>query len=104
MNSPLETVFKTYMNENIFDGYNNLKQSSFGSNSAQNWAIFLSLYLFVIILGFVLGFLAVQNICKGKSDGSRNIRLGLYALLLFTGGKIGWLYVLLWIFRINVCI
>jgi hypothetical protein len=56
-----------------------------------------------MLLGIVLGTLAVSRLCKGTDERSRNIRLGLYAVLIFTGGQIGWLYAILWLFKVNVC-
>ena len=52
----------------------------------------------------MLGFLAVPHICPDTSERGKNTRLGLYALLLVSGGQIGWLYILLWIFKINMCL
>jgi len=68
--------------------------------------IFLS-HLFIIslmVVIIILGFTAVNHICPDKSDRGKNTRLGLYFLLLISGGQIGWLYILLWIANINLCI
>ena len=59
--------------------------------------------LIIIIASIILGFMAVNNICSDTTDRGKNTRLGLYLLLFLTGGKIGWLYVLVWILKINVC-
>ena len=67
--------------------------------------LFSSLFIVAIIIGILmLGFLAVPHICPDTSERGKNTRLGLYALLLVTGGQIGWLYILLWIFKINMCL
>ena len=66
---------------------------------------FSSLFVCAIIIGVImLGFLAVPHICSDTSERGKNTRLGLYALLLVSGGQIGWLYILLWIFKINMCL
>jgi hypothetical protein len=63
-----------------------------------------SLFIFSLIMIIIVsGFLAVPNICKDSSERGKNTRLGLYFLLLITGGQVGWLYILLWIFNINIC-
>jgi len=57
----------------------------------------------LVMLTIVLGFMAVPNICGDNSERGKNTRLGLYFLLLITGGQVGWLYILLWITKINIC-
>jgi hypothetical protein len=59
-------------------------------------------YIVAIVL-IIAGFLAVNNICLGSTDRSKNIKLGLYALLLLSGGRIAWLYILLWILNLDLC-
>jgi hypothetical protein len=59
--------------------------------------------LSLIIGTIILGFIAVTKICTDTTDRGKNVRLGLYALLILTGGQVGWLYILLWILKINVC-
>jgi hypothetical protein len=68
-------------------------------------AIFLSnIFIVCLIIGILLaGFLAVPHICPDNSERGKNTRLGLYFLLILTGGQIGWLFILLWIFNINIC-
>ena len=63
-------------------------------------------FVFIMVLLLVLavlGWVAVGKICKGTDDRSKNIRLGLYALLFFTGGTIGPFYLVLWMLQVNVC-
>ena len=68
-------------------------------------AIFLSnVFIICLIIGILIsGFLAVPHLCPDNSDRGKNTRLGLYFLLILTGGQIGWLFILLWIFNINIC-
>jgi len=57
----------------------------------------------IIILSIIFGFIAVNNICKVDSERGKNTRLGLYVLLILSGGMVGWLYILLWVLKIDVC-
>jgi hypothetical protein len=68
-------------------------------------AIALSnLFILAMIVGtLVLGFMAVPKICTDQTERGKNTRLGMYVLLLMTGGQIGWLYILLWLAKVNVC-
>ena len=61
-------------------------------------------FVFILLLALaVLGWVAVGKICKGTDDRSKNIRLGLYALLFFTSGGAGGIYLILWMLQVNVC-
>ena len=63
-----------------------------------------SLFIMALMIGIlVAGFMAVPHLCPDNSDRGKNTRLGLYFLLLVTGGQIGWLYILLWLTNINFC-
>ena len=75
-------------------------------NEQIKMAFFLSsMFIFLLMLALVLlGFMAVPKICPDPSERGKNTRLGLYALLLLSGGQIGWLYILLWIAKINLCL
>lgn len=70
-----------------------------------NQAIFFgNMFIVALMIAILLlGFFAVKHICPDSSERGKNTRLGLYALLLITGGQIGWLYILLWIANINLC-
>jgi hypothetical protein len=62
---------------------------------------------FIVLLvsaSIVLGFMAVNKICDANTERGRNTRLGLYALLIFSGGAIGWVYILMWILNIDLCV
>ena len=69
-------------------------------------AFFLSsMFIFSLMIAIILlGFMAVTKICPDQSERGKNTRLGLYALLLLSGGQVGWLYILLWIAKINMCL
>jgi hypothetical protein len=62
----------------------------------------MAILLFILVI-FILGFISVNKICKDPSDRGKNTRLGLYALLVLSGGQVGWIYILLWILKIDVC-
>ena len=68
-------------------------------------AIALSnVFILCLIVGtLLLGFMAVPHICSDNSERGKNTRLGLYILLLLSGGQIGWLYILLWVAKVNIC-
>ena len=70
-----------------------------------NTAFALS-HVFIMILMvtiIVFGFMAVQHLCDDNTERGKNTRLGMYILLLLSGGQIGWLYIILWIAKINIC-
>ena len=71
-----------------------------------NKAFMLShVFMSLIMVGIIIaGFMAVPQLCSDSSDRGKNTRLGLYVLLLLSGGQIGWLYVILWIAKINICV
>jgi len=52
---------------------------------------------------FILGIISVNKICKDKTERGKNTRLGLYALLVLSGGQSAWVYLILWIMKIDVC-
>ena len=76
-------------------------KSTFGkdkvSDAYKTAALFVVLTL--IIISIVFGFIAVAKISPGNSDRAKNIRLGLYAILLLTEGRVGWIYIGLWLFN-----
>jgi hypothetical protein len=99
---------KKYFTTNAFG----LVKSRFGCNDCNyqdeemKEAIAMSnLFIAVLILtGIIIGFFAVPNLCPDTSDRGKNVRLGLYILLILTGGQLGWFFALLWLFKINICI
>ena len=98
---------KTYMKEGAYGALNKINKSNFGANGDDAAAALgvgaVLMVLILVIAGFMLGWVAVSHICKGTDERSKNIRLGLYAIMLFTGGQAGFLYCLLWLFKVNVC-
>jgi hypothetical protein len=78
----------------------------YGDESDIEMAYMLSNTFIIIIItvSIIAGFLAVGNICKADSERGKNTRLGLYALLVLSGGMIGWVYILLWILKIDICV
>jgi len=79
-------------------------KSTFGkkavSDTYETAAFFIVITLTVFLL--VLGFLAVPKIAPGSSDRAKNIRLGLYAILLLTEGRVGSIYIILWLLNANL--
>jgi hypothetical protein len=62
--------------------------------------------MFIIVLfivSMIMGFIAVNNICRDSTARGKNTRLGLYLLMVLSGGSIAWVYVLLWILKIDIC-
>ena len=55
--------------------------------------IFVTLAIAIIFYSVV----AVGKIVQGDSEYSRNVRLGMYVLLVFTSGNIGWIYIIMWL-------
>ena len=104
-----------YFTNSHFSNINNLIKSEFGIdkdskktlyNSSDVKTAFMISNLFIsimIIASIVLGFMSVTEICKDQTERGKNTRLGLYILLILTGGQIGWLFLLLWVFKVNVC-
>jgi hypothetical protein len=91
------TSMEQMANKKIMIDYQNdkrIKQAFFMS----------SLFIMALMIGIlVAGFMAVPHLCPDNSERGKNTRLGLYFLLLVTGGQIGWLYIILWLANINFC-
>jgi len=63
--------------------------------------------LFILILivgGIFLGFMAVPYLCPDRTERGKNVRLGLYAFLILSGGQIGWILAILWLCKVNICL
>jgi hypothetical protein len=97
----MEFGLKSYLKE-PFAVVNN--KSNFGKKeSPELMGVAMFIAVLLLLGGFVLGWYAVERLCRGSDTRSKNIRLGLYAILLFTGGQVGWLYVLLTFMKVNIC-
>jgi len=70
---------------------------------AESMALSNAFLSILIITGIVIGFMAVPHLCPDQTDRGKNVRLGLYFILLLTGGQLGWFFGLLWAFKINFC-
>jgi hypothetical protein len=117
MSKTLLSAFKfgadEYLKKGAFGALKN-KKSTFGasyysedfSDEDIEYMYMLSNTFIVILvsLSIVLGFIAVNKICDSSTERGRNTRLGLYALLIFSGGMIGWVYILMWILNIDLCV
>ena len=113
--SGLKNGATSYFTKSHFTNINDLYKSKFGSSGEEynemnslsdvKMAFMLSnlFIMIMIIASIVLGFMAVTRICSDQTERGKNIRLGLYGLLIITGGQVGWLYLLLWIFKIDIC-
>lgn len=71
-----------------------------GSDTYESAAFFIVITL--VVISIVLGFMAVPKIAPGSSDRAKNIRVGLYAILLLTEGRVGWIYLGLWLLNANL--
>ena len=101
----MDTV-KNYFTQSGFG----IAKSTFGAmgiydeEEVEQYVAMSNLFLSIIIIaGVILGFIAVSHICTDTSERGKNVRLGLYILLILTGGQFGWLFALLWLFKINIC-
>jgi hypothetical protein len=111
MPSVLESMsfgLKKYMEKGAFGALKELNnnKSNFGKKDDPMNGLAAGALLVVVLLmivSVILGWLAVSHICKGTDNRSKNIRLGLYAILLFTGGGSAWIYIILWLLKVNVC-
>jgi hypothetical protein len=108
--SGLKCGAKSYFTKSHFTMVSDLITSNFGKSNEMDspdvkMAFMLSnlFIMIMIIASIVLGFMAVTRICSDQSERGKNIRLGLYGLLIITGGQIGWMYILLWVFKIDIC-
>jgi hypothetical protein len=97
-------TLKKYFSQSHFSSIQDIVDEQ--RNQDINQAIFLSnVFIVALMVGIlILGFVAVRHICPDPSERGKNTRLGLYFLLLVTGGQIGWLYILLWLANINLCL
>ena len=97
----MEFGLKTYMNEGAFGVLKNMKKSNFGSTDQSSMVgQLIALVLLVVLV--VYGFIAVKKICRGSDLRSQNIRLGMYALLILTGGRAAMIFIVLWLLKVNV--
>jgi len=107
---------KDYFTKSHFSNIEDLYTSTFGKRNKNDKILlnrssdietaFMISNFFItimIIASIVLGFMAVTQICTDQTERGKNTRLGLYILLILTGGQIGWIYILLWVFKVNVC-
>ena len=96
-------ALKKYFTQSHFTSMEEVLQKQ--KDGEVDQAIMLSNIFIVILMVtiFLMGFVAVSHLCPEQSDRGKNTRLGLYFLLLITGGQIGWIYILLWVANINIC-
>jgi hypothetical protein len=113
----IKSGFKSYFTNSTISNLRGIMKSKFGcdneynhdngysSNEVQTAFMVSNLSIFIlIIVSIVLGFIAVNKICKDPSERGKNTRLGLYAILILTGGQVGWIYILLWIMKFDICV
>ena len=113
----VKSGFKSYFTNSTLSNLKSISKSKFGSDccgcdgengyssrDSQTTSMVSNLLVFIlIIVSVVFGFIAVRNICKDSSERGKNTRLGLYALLILTGGQVAWIYILLWIMKLDIC-
>lgn len=68
-----------------------------------DYSIVDSTIILITVVSIVLGFMAVNNLCDGNSERAKNTKLGMYVLLILSGGFVGWAYILMWALGITVC-
>ena len=120
MLGPLKAAFGLYTKKGAFGAIQTLKNKSTFSevceeygdyyyyddqnvDSASMYMLTITLLLIMVSISFVLGFVAVNHICNDQTPRCKNTRLGLYFLLILTGGAVGWIYILMWILKIDLC-
>ena len=101
---------KEYFTKSAFSSVSNMVKSNFGQMNQYDdeeirTAIQLSntFMMLLVVFGIIIGFIAVPHLCKDSSERGKNVRLVLYIILILTGGQFGWLFALLWLFKINIC-
>ena len=106
----IKSTLKNYFSQSHFSSVSdiirerrNLQQQKY--DDEVNKAFMLShVFISLIMISIVIaGFMAVPQLCSDNTERGKNTRLGLYVLLLLSGGQIGWLYIILWIAKINIC-
>ena len=108
--SAFTNATKSYFTTSAFGLLNNMK-STFGkmdiydSDEVQSAVAMNQMFIgIMVIVGIIIGFMAVPHLCPDQSERGKNVRLGLYVLLIVTGGQLGWFMALLWLFKINICV
>ena len=77
----------------------------YNNQDVQTSAALSNLFLVVLMIaGIIIGFFAVPHLCNDNTERGKNVKLGLYVLLILTGGQVGWFLALLWLFKINICL
>ena len=99
-------TLKSYFTKGAFGALKEVKSHYTNNSSEYCEDSELSLDYFILItiisLSIVFGFLAVDKLCPQNSERSKNIRLGMYGLLILSGGMIGWIFILMWILNIKL--
>jgi len=85
---------------NVINNYY-IEQGSEDNN--YDYYIVESVIVLLTIVSVVLGFIAVNKLCDGTSERAKNTKLGMYFLLIFSGGVVGWAFILMWALGITVC-
>ena len=100
----METL-KNYFSQSHFASVQEIMQQQENDQLKDKVNMFNALIISALVISIlVLGFMAVPHLCPENTERGKNTRLGLYFLLLITGGQIGWLYILLWLVSINICL
>ena len=75
-----------------------------GDSDGNYDSVTVLLFMVISIAIFILAFMAVPNICPDNSERGKNTRLGLYGLLLLSGGRVGIFYIIMSMAKLNICI
>ena len=99
-------ALKSYFTKGAFGALNECKSNYKYYDEEEQEEQSLTTDYFIIItmisLSIIFGFLAVDKICPPTSERTKNIRLGLYGLLILSGGMIGWIFILMWMLNIKL--
>ena len=98
-----KNTFTSYFTQSHFTSISKFGETVYDDEEVQMAFMMANTLISILMLTSLIGgFMAVNYICKGDSERSKNIRLSLYILLILSGGQIGWLFLLLWLFKIDI--
>jgi hypothetical protein len=99
---------KSYFTKGAFGAFNEYKSKykyyEPGEANPEDETLATDYFIIItmISLSIIFGFLAVDKICPPTSERTKNIRLGMYGLLVLSCGMIGWIFILMWVLNIRL--
>ena len=94
-----------YTKSGFIKSLNQIKsKSAFGKSKVSDTYTAAAMFIIItiMIVSIAFGFLAVPRLAPGNTDRAKNIRLGLYGILLLTEGRVGWIYITLWLLNVKL--